>query len=690
MEPHPLRLRSGQASTALRFASFRSELALSLSKECWLLLFLVGIAAVIAACLISQPPQSTPTPAPASPSFTPTPIGTQTLEPSPTSQPGADTLQALENEIVPENDLRDLALRLKGLSDIPLRVSDTPADHPLGTELTFNVLNVSSGSYFTVAAWLIDKSENVYFFAANDLAVDESGVRALMDNFQQKIYATDREFFGSEPNPGIDGDPHLYILYVRGLGGAGGTQNSADGYSHLAQPHSNEKEIFYVNADSVPLDSSYLLDVLAHEFQHMIHGYYDGNEDTWMNEGASALAELLNGFDTSGYANAFIADPDLQLTFSEQNFSEYGAGLLFLDYFLDRFGKDALKALVANRANGLRAVDEVLAEQGMTDSITGKPITAVDVFADWAAANYLGDPGVADGRYDYHNYPDAPTVAAPTDSFSACPVPASAYQASVHQFGADYYDITCTGQITIRFTGSQQTTVVPTQPHSGRYAFWGNRGDKVDTTLTREFDLTGLSSATLTYWAWWQIEDGYDFAYVEASTDGGKTWTTLKASSSTDANSTGNNYGWGYTGNSGGGATPVWAQEAVDLSAYVGKTILIRFEYVTDDAVNLSGLMIDDVAIPELNDTAGFETGEDGWDGAGFVRIDNVLPQTFVVQVIHRGHAGATTVQRLPLDVANRGSITLDVADGEKVTLVVSGVTPHTTEVASYEFVVEK
>ncbi|MEK7326659.1 MAG: hypothetical protein AAB217_15560, partial [Chloroflexota bacterium] len=332
------------------------------------LFFLLTLAALLTACLTSQPPQPTPTSAPASPSFTPHPTSTFTPEPAPTSQPGADTLQALENEVVPENDLRDLALRLKGLSDIPLTVSDTPADHPLGTELTFNVLNVSSGSYFTVTARLIDKSENAYFFAANDLAVNESGVRALVDNFQQKIYLTDREFFGSEPNPGIDGDPHLYILYVRGLSGASGTQNSADSYSHLAQPHSNEKEIFYVNADSVPLDSPHLLDVLAHEFQHLIHGYYDGNEDTWVNEGASALAELLNGFDTGGYANAFIADPDLQLTFSEQNFSEYGAGLLFLDYFLDRFGKDALKALVANPANGLRAVDEVLAEKNIVDS----------------------------------------------------------------------------------------------------------------------------------------------------------------------------------------------------------------------------------------------------------------------------------------------------------------------------------
>ncbi|MCK7481997.1 MAG: hypothetical protein M0C28_36205 [Candidatus Moduliflexus flocculans] len=38
----------------------------------------------------------------------------------------------------------------------------------------------------------------------------------------------------------------------------------------------------------------------------------------------------------------------------------------------------------------------------------GKVITADDVFMDWATAMYLMDRSVGDGRYTYHNYPDAP------------------------------------------------------------------------------------------------------------------------------------------------------------------------------------------------------------------------------------------------------------------------------------------
>ena len=39
----------------------------------------------------------------------------------------------------------------------------------------------------------------------------------LADSFENQIYPTDRAFFGSEWTPGVDGDPHIYILYARGL-----------------------------------------------------------------------------------------------------------------------------------------------------------------------------------------------------------------------------------------------------------------------------------------------------------------------------------------------------------------------------------------------------------------------------------------------------------------------------------------
>ncbi len=615
------------------------------------------------------------------------------LTPAPTPVAGAeDTLQTLEDAVIPPSDLREEAMRLKGIASIPEVVASSPANYKVGQELKFNASNQDTNATFQVQARLIYVTDNVYFFAQDGTDVDVPAVKSLVDTFQNKIYPTDREFFGSEWTPGVDDDPHLYILYVGGIGSSiAGYFSSADEYSHLAHPYSNEKEMFYVNSDNQRPGDPYLLGVLAHEFQHMIHWAHDRNEETWMNEGSSVLAEFLNHYDIGGFDAAYTANPDLQLTgWSEDPSTDpsvsahYGAGFLFMAYFLDRFGEDATKALVANPDNGMHAVDTTLAALGLKDKTTGKPLTSVDVFADWTIANYLGDPSVADGRYDYHNYPQAPKVDTPTDSYSTCPAQASA---TVHQFGAAYYEINCTGKLTISFTGSQQVQVIPTKPYSGRYAFWGHRNDESDTSMTHEFDLTSLTSATLNYRTWFELEKDYDFTYLEASTDGGKSWKILKTPSGTDNNTTGNNFGWGYTGNSGGGDTGEWVNETVDLSAYAGQKVQIRFEYITDAAVNWPGFMVDNISIPELKYSTDFETDAGGWQGQGFVRMDNILPQEFVVQVITEG--AQTTVQRMTLDQTNHGSLDVNLADGQKAILEVSGVTPFTTELSSFQFSVK-
>jgi hypothetical protein len=93
------------------------------------------------------------------------------------------------------------------------------------------------------------------------------------------------------------------------------------------------------------------------------------------------------------------------------------------------------------------------------------------------------------------------------------------------------------------------------------------------------------------------------------------------------------------------------------------------------------------VRIPELEYQGDFEEGEDGWVAEGFVLVDNLLPQTFIVQVIHEN--GITEILPLELDGANSGSLTLDLGNNGRAVLVVSGSTPFTTEIASYEFTVE-
>jgi hypothetical protein len=194
----------------------------------------------------------------------------------------------------------------------------------------------------------------------------------------------------------------------------------------------------------------------------------------------------------------------------------------------------------------------------------------------------------------------------------------------------------------------------------------------MDSRLTREFDLSGVTSATLHYRAWFETERGWDYAYVAASTDGGKTWQALPATHTGDYDPVGAAYGPGYTGDSGG----KWVEESVDLTAFAGRKLLLRFEYVTDDAAHARGFAVDDISIPEL----GFSDGSDsdgGWQAEGFLRIEKPLAQRFVVQLIQ-----GDRVRRLELDGENRTEVALD---GPAI-IVVAAVTDGTTQPAGYRW----
>ena len=136
----------------------------------------------------------------------------------------------------------------------------------------------------------------------------------------------------------------------------------------------------------------------------------------------------------------------------------------------------------------------------------------------------------------------------------------------------------------------------------------------------------------MTYWTWYDLEKDYDYVYLDASEDG-QNWTILNTPACSDKNLSGNNYGCGYNGTS-----QDWVQQKVDLSQFAGKKVQLRFEYVTDGAVNGEGLLLDDFSIPAINYAADFEKDDGGWQANGFVRIQNSLPQTFSLALIEQGN----------------------------------------------------
>ena len=105
----------------------------------------------------------------------------------------------------------------------------------------------------------------------------------------------------------------------------------------------------------------------------------------------------------------------------------------------------------------------------------------------------------------------------------------------------------------------------------------------------------------LSFWHHFSTESNYDGGVLEISTDGGLTWTYL----TTDVMGTDPYDGPIDTGYSNPligfdawcGDPQNWLRSVVDLTAYAGQTVRIRFRLGTDVAVGRPGWDIDDVEI---------------------------------------------------------------------------------------------
>ena len=436
---------------------------------------------------------------------------------------------------MPENDVYELACRLQDKCNVAKTLDAPAVPLTVGTTQKFWILNADTNEHSQVEMTLLNITPLTYFWAENPDSVNEDDMKTLMDKFDQEIIPTNREFFGSEWTPGVDNDPHIYLLYTGELGSSiGGYVSSADGYNPLVQQYSNSHE-GYVLVDSQPLGDEYAYSTLAHEFVHIIQNNNDRNDVSWINEGFAEVGAFVNGYDVGGADWDYVQSPDLQLNDWATNDSpdfgaHYGQSFLYLAYFLDRFGEEATKALTANPVNDLASVDDTLKALNAVDPQTGKVMTADDVFMDWAAAMYLLDGSVGDGRYTYHNYPTAPQTS-DTETISTCPQ--SALTRDVHQYGIDYINISCAGDHTLTFTGSSAVRMLPADPYSGSYAFATNLGNESDMTLTREFDLTNASGpVTLSFNTWYDLEEDYDYLYLEVSEDG-EHWQIITTPSGT-------------------------------------------------------------------------------------------------------------------------------------------------------------
>ncbi|MED7953153.1 immune inhibitor A domain-containing protein [Streptomyces sp. BE303] len=190
---------------------------------------------------------------------------------------------------------------------------------------------------------------------------------------------------------------------------------------------------------------------------------------------------------------------------------------------------------------------------------------------------------------------------------------------STHHIGPAEYNSNLPQALVVDLPKKTVTTEINT-PFAGANEWWSGSADDLNVSLTRDVDLTGKTSATLTAKAWYDIEQDFDYGYAEVSTDGGANWAALDGTFNGVAIPKNPAEKAGLTGTSGG----KWGDLSFPLNAYAGKAVKVRFHYTTDGGLHLKGLALDEIAVTADGATVftdGAENGDNGWAAKGFSRI---------------------------------------------------------------------
>ncbi|MBI2266271.1 MAG: hypothetical protein HYU64_14070 [Armatimonadetes bacterium] len=244
-------------------------------------------------------------------------------------------------------------------------------------------------------------------WAGNGGTVTQAVADAAAAEFD-RVYPLVRNAFGTEwtTNGGRDGQTGIYILLSSKVP-VYGYFWGRDEYPTSTFAQSNEREILYIAPSPWVTgitggNAAQFLEAkatLAHEFQHMINfnekfckqGQFNGvQEDTWVNEGLSMLAETIGGVNyglpngsqyhynmVKNYENA----PN-SYSLTSWTSSNYGLSYLFCQYLYDWYGGNAIKTMETNGSYGAANVA----------AVTGK--TFDQVFQEWCMAMFLDTAGV--------------------------------------------------------------------------------------------------------------------------------------------------------------------------------------------------------------------------------------------------------------------------------------------------------
>ncbi len=283
------------------------------------------------------------------------------------------------------------------------------------TSLGATLRNVSSYAYFYVEDKYWDKLN------FNDKTMLINSINVLAQEFDNNIYPKETQFWGSEPNPGIDNDPKVTIVLEDLVSGNGGYFDTANQSLRKISSNSNEREMIFISVEA----GNFAKIFLGHEFQHLIS--YNQKElvrkvqeDVWLNELRSEYSVSLLGYNDNFYnsslqrrVSTFLENQSDSLTEWPNVSADYAQVVLFGQYLLEQFGQSIFKETLQDSTVGINSINQFLQKYNYPEKFS-------NVFENWTVANYLNDISL-DKRYGYQREELKNIHVTPQESFLSYP-----------------------------------------------------------------------------------------------------------------------------------------------------------------------------------------------------------------------------------------------------------------------------
>ncbi|WP_185715479.1 immune inhibitor A domain-containing protein [Halocatena pleomorpha] len=446
---------------------------------------------------------------------------------------------------------------------------------------------------------------------------------------------------------------------------------------------------------------------VTHELQHLIHNDHDTDETTWINEGMSEYVEYASGYGfPQNHIAAFEERPNNSLIeWGDQGginiLADYGIAALFQTYLTQQYGESFTQKLARNPDNGIESIETTLNETGVNQDFYG-------VYQDFSTALIVESVAgsVRKNGSDRYRFQGIDVNVSMTHTTNGrVPAWGSSYTAfespvndSLLAFSANGTEFRPLPWETVPLPGAETTGNASNR--SNETVLWSGRGNRMDNNAIMAADLRETESATLSFETYYDIERGWDYGFVQVSTDGGDTWTTLSNENTSEqlaepesAYPPITDHLPGFTGETDG----KWTTESFDLSAYSGQEVLISFRYMTDYSTNGNsssmpgtGWYLRNIKIPEAG------LSYDGSDTDPFRDISKVHGERVKYQFTAVGVTENGTAEVKQLDArtfAGSASETwYDAFEGSGYDRIVTAASwaarPNETGTVPYEFTV--